>query len=166
MKIRKQFLGVFLTCTFAVWSGGCGPHVASKAGVPARNATPVEKALAYNAGLAEANKTIAQAVINANSQTPPLLETEYANKLLVMQSRVADFDRQLTPLLVDASSVTSNSAKIGTLLDEIKRAASGVQGDLGIKDAKTQAKISTAINQVYEFADLALAALTTAGLLK
>jgi len=50
---------------------GC-VHVASKAGVPARSATPVEKALAYNAGLAESNKTIAQTVIDASSQTPPL----------------------------------------------------------------------------------------------
>jgi hypothetical protein len=169
MKTRRQFLGVFLMCTtFLAVTAACSGcvHVASTAGVPGRNATPVEKALAYNAGLAEANKTIAGVVIDANTQTPPLVATEYANKILTMQSRVADFDRQLTPLLVDASTVTANAAKISLLLDEIKAAAKGVQGDLGIKDAKTQAKVSAAIGQVYEFADLALNALVTAGLLK
>jgi hypothetical protein len=156
-------LGSILLASFAT---GCGPKVASKAGVPARNATPLEKALAYNAGLAETNKTLAHLVTDANSQTPPLLETEYVNKLLVMQSRVADFDRQLTPLLVDTSTVTANSAKVEMLLDEIKRAAQSVQGDVGIKDAKTQKEVTDAIAQVYQFADLALTALTTAGLLK
>jgi hypothetical protein len=165
MKIRRQFLSCFLACTLAV-CGGCGPHVASKAGVPARSATPVEKALAYNAGLAEANKSIAKLIIDANSQTPPLVDTEYANKIVTMQARVADFDRQLTPLLVDAGTVTANSAKIELLLDEIKRAAQGVQPDIGIRDAKTQSAVTNAIAKVYQFADLALTALVTAGLLK
>lgn len=163
MKTRREFLAILLTCTLAA---GCAPHVASTAGVPARNATPIEKALAYNAGLAEANKTIAGAVVNANAQTPPLITNEYANKILTMQSRVADFDRQLTPLLVDAATVQANSAKISQLLDEIKLAASSVQGDLGIKDTQTQQTITNAINQVYQFADLALSALIAGGLLK
>jgi DNA anti-recombination protein RmuC len=163
MKTAKLFLAVVLACTVPV--AGC-VHVASTAGVPARNATPIEKALAYNAGLAEANKTIAQAVINANAQTPPLITAEYANKILSMQARVADLDRQLTPLLASASSVTANAAQIEQLLGQIKAAASGVQGDLGIKDAATQAKVTGAIGQVYQFADLALSALVAAGLLK
>jgi hypothetical protein len=163
MKTRREFLAILLTCTLA--AAGC-LHVASTAGVPARNATPIEKALAYNAGLAEANKSIAQAVVNANTQTPPLIDTEYANKILTMQSRVADFDRQLTPLLADSATVQANSAKISQLLDEIKLAANGVQGDLGIKDAKTQQAVTNAIGQVYQFADLLLTALTAAGLLK
>lgn len=163
---KGKVLGALLVVMLATGAGGCAPHVPTTAGVPARNATPIEKALAYNAGLAEGNKTIAQAVVDANSQTPPLIETEYANKLLVMQSRVADFDRQLTPLLADSATVTANSARIELLLDEIKQAASGVQGDVGIKNATTQKKISDAIAQVYQFADLALTALTTARLLK
>jgi hypothetical protein len=165
MKMNLVASLALCLCVSVAIPSGC-VHVASTAGVPARNATPIEKALAYNAGLAEANKAIAKVVIDANAQTPPLLETEYANKILIMQSRVADFDRQLTPLLADSASVTANGAKIELLLDEIKRAAQGVQGDLGIKNAATQKKVSDAIAQVYQFADLALQALTAAGLLK
>lgn len=166
MKTRRQFLGVLLTCTLAACVGGCAPHVASTAGVPARNATPLEKALAYNDGLAQANKTLAQAVIDANNQVPPLISTEYANKILTMQSRVADFDRQLTPLLVDSATVGANSARISQLLDEIKAAASGVQSDVGIKNASTQQRVTNAIAQVYQFADRAIDALRAGGLLK
>jgi hypothetical protein len=167
--IGAAFAAVLLTLgamALAVQLGGCAVHVASTAGVPARGATPIEKALAYNDGLAQANKTIADAVIKANSQVPPLISTEYANKILTMQSRVADFDRQLTPLLVDAATVKANAAQIEKLLGDIKAAASSVQADAGIKDSATQAKVSAAIAQVYQFADLALNALVTAGLLQ
>lgn len=145
---------------------GCTPHVASKAGVPARNATPLEKALAYNAGLADANRTLAGIVRDAASQPSPLIEPEYAGKLLVMQARVADFDRTLTPLLADAGTITANAAKIEQLLDEIKAATQSTQQDLGIKNADTQKKVGDAIGQVYQFADLALEALKAGGLLK
>lgn len=169
MKSRRQLLGIFLALSLAVAGGaiaGCGPHVASKAGVPARKATPVEKALAYNAGLAETNKTIAQIVMDANSQNPPLISTENANQILTVQSRVADFDRQLTPLIMDAGTASANSAKIQTLLNEIKIATQGVQGDLGIKDTATRQKVTNAIGQISSFADLTLSALVQAGVLK
>jgi hypothetical protein len=152
--------------TFSLALSSCAARVASTAGTPARNATPVEKALAYNASLAETNKTIAQIVMDANSQTPPLLTTEITNKVLIVQSRVADFDRQLSPLLVDAATVSANSAKIHTLVNEIKLAASSVQPDLGIKDAATQKKISDAAGQISSFADLALGALVQGGILQ
>jgi hypothetical protein len=146
---------------------GCA-HVASTAGVPARNATPLEKALAYNDSLAQANKAVAQAVINANGTTPPLLNEAQTNKILVAQSRIADFDRQLTPLLASTASVTANAARIQTLLDEIKLAANPLiqSGDLGIKDPKTQQEVLAAFKNVYSFADLVLGALTSAGMLK
>lgn len=164
MKLtRHSPLATFLC---ALLLAGCAPHVGTKAGVPARNATPVEKALAYNAGLAESNKTIASVVISASTQQPPLIEAEYTNKLLSMQARVADFDRQLTPLIADASAVQANSAKVTLLLNEIKLVAQSVQGDTGIKDLKTQQTVTNAIAQVYQFADLTLGVLTTAGLLK
>jgi len=83
-----------------------------------------------------------------------------------LQSRVADLDRQLTPLLVDASTVQANSAKIQNLLTEIKAAAAGIQGDIGVSDVKTSTKINTAIGQVFASADLVLNSLVTAGLLK
>ncbi len=147
--------------------GGCA-HVASTPGVPARNATPLEKALAYNDSLAQANKAVAQVVINANGTTPPLLSTDQANKILIAQSRIADFDRQLTPLLGTAGSVTANAGKIELLLDEIKAAANPLiqSGDLGIKDPKTQQEVLAAFKNVYGFADLVANMLQQAGLLK
>ena len=150
-----------------VWFSGCA-HVATTAGVPARNATPLEKALAYNDSLAQANKAVAQTVINANGTTPPLLTTDQANKILIAQSRIADFDRQLTPLLASAASVTANAAKIQLLLDEIKLAANPLiqSGDLGIKDPKTQQAVLAAFKDVYSFADLVVSMLQQAGLLK
>lgn len=158
---------VLLLCTFGTFVlAGCAPHVAPTAGVPGRNATPTEKALAYNASLADANRTIANSVIAANNQTPPLLSTDAANRILIMQSRVADFDRQLTPLIGGASTITVNSARISMLLDEIKRAAQGVQGDLGIQNPGKQKEVAGAITQVYQMADLILTTLTAAGLVK
>lgn len=164
MKNRKMIL--ICSLAIAITSAGCVHVAPSTAGVPARNASPLEKALAYNAGLAESNKTIAQAVVNLTSSTPPLIEPEYANKLLVAQSRIADFDRQLTPLLVDAASVKANAAQIQQLLSEIQIAARGIGSDLGIKDANTQTTVSAAISNVIGMADLVLTSLSTAGMLK
>jgi hypothetical protein len=111
---------------------------------------------------------VAQTVINANGTTPPLLSTDQANKILIAQSRIADFDRQLTPLLGTAASVTANGAKIQLLLDEIKLAANPLiqSGDLGIKDQKTQQQVMAAFKDVYSFADLVVSMLQQAGLLK
>jgi hypothetical protein len=146
---------------------GC-VHVASTPGVPARNATPLEKALVYNDSLAQANKAVALTVINANGTTPPLLSQDQANKILIAQSRIADFDRQLTPLLGTAAGVTANASKIELLLDEIKAAANPLiqSGDLGIKDPKTQQEVLAAFKNVYSFADLVVNMLQQAGLLK
>jgi hypothetical protein len=160
---------VLATCIAAAFFslGGC-THVASTAGVPARNATPLEKALAYNDSLAQANKAVAQTVINANGTTPPLLSEAQTNKILVAQSRIADFDRQVTPLLASTASVTANAAKISELLDEIRLAANPLiqSGDLGIKDPKTQQEVLAAFKNVYSFADLVVNMLQQAGLLK
>lgn len=157
-------LGALLLAFAIIFSSGCTPHVASTAGVPSRTATPLEKALAYNAGLAEANKTLVQSVMQANASN--FLTTDQTNRLLSVQSRVADFDRQLTPLLVDTATISRNASKIQLLLNEIKIAATGVQGDLGIKDATTAKSISTTVNQVFQMADLTLTALQTGGLLQ
>lgn len=145
---------------------GC-THVQSTAGVPARNATPLEQALAYNDALAQANKSVAQAVINANATVPPLLAPDQANRILATQARIADLDRQLTPLLASTSTVSANAASIQSLLDQIKAAAQGLvqSGDLGIKDAKTQQSVLATFNSVYSFADLAVTTLKGAGLL-
>jgi hypothetical protein len=162
MKRLASF--VFLVSSFVVC--GCAARVASTPGQPARAASPIEKALAYNASLAESNKAVAMGVINANNQTPPLVPVDVANKILVAQSRIADFDRQLTPLLASAATVSGNSAHIALLLSEIKLAATGLGTDLGITDTKTQQAISQSIATVVSMADLVLTSLQKGGLLK
>jgi len=168
VPIRTKILLLSLClCVSVAIPSGCGPKVQTTAGVPTRKATPTETALAYNDSLAQANKSVAQLVINANSTTPPLLSNASANTILTAQSRIADFDRQLTPLLQDTANFQANAAQIGLLLDEIKAAGQGIiQSDLGIADAKTKASVLAAFNKVYDFADLVVSTLHDAGILK
>jgi hypothetical protein len=145
---------------------GCAAHVATTNGAPPRAATPIEQALAYNDSLAQANKSVAQGVVNATNVTPPLIPVPTANRILIAQSRIADFDRQLTPLLQNAASVSASSAQIQSLLAEIKAAATPIAADLGIADAKTQQEISRDLGTVVSMSDLVLQALQRGGLLK
>ena len=135
---------------------GCGARVPASANQPGRAGTPIENALAYNASLAEANKAIAQVVIDTSNGATPLIPVDAANKILIMQSKVADADRQLTPLLSDVGNLQLNAARISSLLDDIKGAAGTLvsSGDLGIKDASTQKRIAAGISNVYNLADV------------
>jgi hypothetical protein len=155
-------------CLLAVMSAaGCAAKVPAQGKVPGRAGTPIENALAYNASLAEANKTIAQAVIDASNGAAPLIPVEAANKILIMQSKVADADRQLTPLLSDVGNLQRNAARISSLLDDIKGAAGALvsSGELGIKDQNTQKKIAAGITNVYNLADVIINTLVQGGLL-
>jgi hypothetical protein len=153
----KRILLLCLLCVSVVSLSSCAARVPSSPGAPGRAGTPIENALAYNASLAQSNQSMAQLVINANNQTPPL-----------MQSRVADLDRQLTPLLASSSSVGSSGAQIQQLLGEIQGAANGLVagGDLGIKDAATQKAVLAAANGVLDFSGKVLMTLQAGGLLK
>lgn len=166
MKNRRVHVVFITLLTAAIACAGC-IHVATKAGQPPRNATPLEKALVYNDSLAQANRGIATAVINANQTVPPLIPMDAANRILTQQSRIADFDRQLTPLLQDSANLQANAAKIGQLLDEIKAAGNVIiKFDLGIKNAAKQKEVLDAFNNVYNLADAIVTALGTAGVLK
>ena len=129
--------------------------------------TPQEQALAYNASIAQANNTLAQAVINATSAASPLIDVATANKILAVQSRVADVDRQLTPLLGDTANLGKNGAQIRQFVDQIQAAANTLitSGDLGIKDQKTQQTVTVALKAIYTGADGIISVLTAAGLL-
>ena len=154
-------------CILAVMlTAGCA-KVPAHGNAPGRNGTPIENALAYNASLAEANKTIAQVVIDSSNGAAPLIPVDAANKILIMQSRVADADRQLTPLLSDVGNLQKNAARIETLLDDIKGAAGQLvsSGDLGIKDAATQKKIAAGISNVYNLADVIINTLAQGNLI-
>jgi len=146
---------------------GCAAKVPASGAVPGRSGTPIENALAYNASLAEANKTIAQAVIDASSGAAPMIPVDSANRILIMQSKVADADRNLTPLLSDVGNLQKNAARISSLLDDIRGAAGTLvsSGDLGIKDAATQKKIAAGISNVYNLADAIINTLVGGGLI-
>jgi hypothetical protein len=174
---RKQLEAALIVCwsifsagmiLLAMAIAGCAARVPAQGNVPGRAGTPIENALAYNASLAEANKTIAQAVIDASSGTAALIPVASANAILIMQSKVADADRNLTPLLSDVGNLQKNAARIETLLDDIKGAAGTLvsSGDLGIKDAATQRKIAAGITNVYNLADVIISTLANAGLIK
>jgi hypothetical protein len=166
MKNRK-FLGVVLTCALTACFG-CAAHVKGTTAAPGRAGTPLENALAYNATLAQSNLAVAHLVINANNNAPPLIPTDAANTVLMAQSRIADLDRQLTPLLANAGTIGGSSPQIQQLLAEIQSAATPIVngGDLGIKDANTQKAILTAMNGVLDAAGKVLATLQAGGLLK
>jgi hypothetical protein len=173
-----KWLALIAVAAMLLW--GCGARVqpspavpgAPGKGAPGRSGTPLENALAYNASLASSNLAVAHLVINANNQSPPLVPVDSANKILTAQSRVADLDRQLTPLLADASTIAASSPQIRQLIAEIFGAASALVGnseqggDLGIKDANTQQAVLGAMNGVKSYADQLLRALESGGLLK
>jgi hypothetical protein len=158
---------VLAILSLALLIGGCAAKVPASGTTPGRNGTPIENALAYNASLAEANKVIAQTVIDASNGAAPLIPVASANKILIMQSKVADADRQLTPLLSDVGNLQKNATRIEQLLDDIKGAAGALvsSGDLGIKDAATQTKIASGITNVYNLADVIINTLVQGGLI-
>lgn len=163
--MKRKLAGIFLT---AVLLSGCAAKVPATGTTPAVKGTPQEQALAYNATIASANNTIAKTVIDATGTTPALIDVPTANRILIVQSKIADTDRQLTPLLGDAANISANSAQIRKLAGDIRTAANSLiqSGDLGIKDAKTKAAITTAINTVLAGADEVILSLISGGLLK
>ena len=166
-KMNRRRFGTLLLC-FATSLLLCSCAVRTNSAGQKVKGTPQEQALAYNATIASANGTLAQTVINATATTPPLLDVATANRILTAQSKVADADRQLTPLLADAANLSKNAATIQKLLGDIQEAAQPLVsgGDLGIKDAKTQAAVSTALQTIITGASQVLQTLTAAGLLK
>ena len=105
-------------------------------------------------------------MIDATASTPPLVDVPTANKILIVQSKIADADRQLTPLLADTANLKNNAAQIQRLVGDMQTAAGGLNGDLGIKDAKTQQSIQAAVTAIIASTNGVIAALQAGGILK
>lgn len=160
-------LGVSLLATGALLHGCAARVPAGRAG------TPIENALADNASLADANLSVANAVIAA--QKNGLISVNGAARVLTAQSMVADGDRQLTILMQTLAvqlqsnpGATIDAARVKALLAQITTAATGLvsSGDIGIKDANTQKTVISSMNSIAQFAGNIASTLTVAGLVK
>jgi hypothetical protein len=85
---------------------------------PGRAPTAMEQVMVWNANLADANLAIAKGVIGASEANEITVLT--ANAILTEQSRIADADRQLTPVLAKACSVVPPSTTASTLTGQVQ----------------------------------------------
>jgi len=155
--------------------GGCAAKVPATGTTPAVTGTPIEQALAYNAALAQANLSVAQAIITA--QNGNLISVADSNRVTTAQAMIADGDRQLTQVLQTTAlclktgtpaTCKTPAGQVQTLLTQISTAANGlVKGpDLGIKDANSKTTILNSLASVFSLAQNVLGALTSAGVLQ
>lgn len=177
VTIRKASLTSCIILSFLLTS--CAARVASTPTVPGRSATPMENILAWNAALAEANLAVANNVIAAQGAVPPLLTVDQANRVLTAQSLIADGDRQLTVALqtisnclaktpaVGASTCKGSVTAVNAVIAQIEvNATSIVTNDVGIKDAKTSASVTTAMKSIFSLAQQIIGMLQAGGLLQ
>ena len=143
-----------------------------------RKPTALEQVLTWNAALAEANLSVAQGVIAANQANE--IDVPTSNAILTEQSRIADADRQLTPILAKACTaqaqiqacnpaiLTGDSATIQGFLTTIATSGQNLvkDGTAGIKNPQRQQSVSQAIASINTLAGEMLASLKTLGVLK
>lgn len=155
--------------------GGCAAKVPATATTPGRTGTSMEQTLAYNASLADANLSVAQAVIQA--QTAGMISVDDANRVTTAQAMIADGDRQLTVVLQTVglclktgtpATCKTPAGQVQTILARISTSANNVvKGpDLGIKDAATKKTILDSLNSVLSLGQNILQGLQAAGVLQ
>jgi hypothetical protein len=167
----------FLTCALVCSMTGCAAYRTDATGKKTRTATAIEQVMAWNAALADSNLAIAKGVIAANEANE--IGVPESNRILTAQSKIADADRQLTPLLAKAcgpmktdrcnpSVLSNDAAAISGFLDAIRDAATGLvkSGDVGIKNPARKQAVQTAVEDIYSLADRMIDALKTLGVLK
>lgn len=178
--MRNRILGICLAVV-AIASTGCA--VIHNANGTTSPASPMENVLTWNASLATSNKALADAVIQANNLTPPVLDVQTSNSILTQQSIIADDDRQLTQILMQACTnpagqpaatscnmalLTQGSSAIQNLITGIGNAAGTlvINGTVNIKDPKTVALVQQTINSLKTLAGQIVTGLQSAGVLK
>lgn len=156
-----------------ILASGCA-RVSTTAGQPARQPTAIEQVLTWNAEIADANLAIAKGVIAASDANQ--IDVPTANKILTQQSRIADVDRQLTPILAKACGnktkcqpglLSGDAAQIRALLAQIKTSAAVLvsDGTAGIKNKDHAATVQRSIETISTVVDEMLGALNTLGVL-
>lgn len=144
-----------------------------------RKPTAIEQVMVWNASLAQANQTIAQGVIAANNAGE--IDVPTSNAILTEQSRIADADRQLTPILAKSCTpqqtinacnpaiLAGDSATIQGLLGQIEQSAANLVktgGAAGIKNPQRAATIQEAITSLNTLAGEIVSGLHAVGVLK
>lgn len=179
MKRIPKDMGPLIATFLILWTGalvnGCSAlHI----GGGGRKPTAIEQVLTWNAALADANLSIAQGVIAANQANQ--IDVPTSNAILTEQSRIADADRQLTPILAKACTpqatiqacnpaiLTGDSATIQGFLTTIATSGQNLvkDGTVGIKDPARQTSVSNAIASINTLAGEMTTALKTLGILK
>ena len=117
--------------------------------------TPWEKVTTYNSLLASTNNTITKGVILANSDN--LLTKEYTAPVLVMSSKVAVTDDELTNLLAKGAALTpADTLRVNELLVQVRDSANKLinGGTLNIKNPQSQTTISADVQSLVDLVQL------------
>jgi hypothetical protein len=143
-----------------------------------RKPTAIEQVLTWNAALADANLSVAQGVIAANQANQ--IDVPTSNAILTEQSRIADADRQLTPILAKACSpqatiqacnpaiLSGDAVMIQNFLAVISVAGQNLvkDGTAGIKNPQRAQSVGTAIASINTLAGEMTQSLKALGILK
>ena len=175
MKTKRIFLASCLLAS-CLQLGCASIHTAG--GQPGRKPTAMEQVMVWNAGIADSNLAIAKGVIAATEAAE--IDVATANAILTEQSRIADADRQLTPILAKActpqqliqacnpSILSGDAATIKGFLDQI--AASGKNlvgtGTAGIKNPQRAKAVGDAIAAIGTLAGEMTAGLQSLGVIR
>jgi len=177
-KLRRPMWICFAICAgLLLWMlAGCAA-ARYDAGGKGRTPTAIEQVMTWNAALADSNLTIAKSVIAANDAG--IIDVAESNRILTAQSKIADADRQLAPLLAKACGpmktdrcnpavLSNDAAAISGFLDAIRDAANGLvkSGDVAIKNPDKKQAVQSAVTAIYNLADQMIDALKTLGVLK
>jgi hypothetical protein len=173
--MRHYFL-VFLASSLLLLAS-CAAKVPASGSSAGRLGTPIENALAYNASLADANQTLANAAISANKAG--FLSVTATTNVTSAQYTVADADRQVTAMLDAIAKCIStaaaakvvcrgNAAQLQTLITRITANVSTLDnaGELGIQDTGTKQTVDTALKTIATMAGLVLDTMQSGGLIQ
>jgi hypothetical protein len=174
MKTSK-FLALCLCASVAM--SGCAA-INSVNGQPARQPTAMEQVMTWNADLADSNLAIAKGVIAASEASQ--IDVPTANAILTEQSRIADADRQLTPILAKSCTpqstiqacnpavLSGDAATIQGFLTQIQTSGTNLvnSGTAGIKDPAKQQSVNAAITAINTLAGEMVSSLQALGVLK
>jgi hypothetical protein len=131
-------------------------------------ATGYEKAVTYSDMLAQTNNSVAKGVIQAQQQG--LLTVAQAAAILKVQNQVALDHEALSKMLNQGPTYAGQQgAEIQAILARIKTAIASldfVSGGLGIKNPQSQQTFSNDANAIASFAQVIVASLTSAGVIK
>lgn len=131
--------------------------------------TPFQQVLLWNQGLAESNQSVAKMVQGLAATTPPMIDIPTAQKVLVLQFRIAAADKKLTQVLEQGPEYTSgHAAQVNDFITDITGAATELinTGNIGVKDPAKQQQLTGLIQGLDGLAKLIVTGLQQAGVLK